>query len=136
MSYVIKDKSLLQKILWLDAFLGGSNAAAGLLFTAFIVNILGLSYTFIVTVSIITLAYAVVAGVLASQKTISVPLLRTLIVGNWVWTGISVVFLFMHFNTATTLGVIFLVLQVLVVGALAYAEGRQLVMASNETRKG
>jgi hypothetical protein len=130
MNYTINDTSLLRKILWVDTILGGTTAIVGLLFFRPLTHILGLPVTFILSVSVITLGYSLIAGVLANQINISVSLLRTLIYANWVWTFISIGLLLMHFNNAQLLGKIFLILQIIVVGGLAYLEGKQLVRHS------
>jgi hypothetical protein len=126
MNYGIKNTPLLKKILWADTLLGGTTAIAGIGFFNTLTGILGLTTTFILSVSIITLCYSIVAFILANQKNISIRLLITLVIANWVWTGISAGLLFMHFDTATILGKAFLLLQVIVVGALAYLEGKQI----------
>ena len=130
MKYTIKDSFLLRKILWVDAVLGGATAIMGLLFFDPLISVLGLTATFILRVSVITLCYSLIACVLASQINISIPLLRTLIYANWVWTFISIGLLLMHFDKVQPLGKIFLVLQIIVVGGLAYLEGKQLVRQS------
>lgn len=128
MNYAIKDPPLLRRILWLDTFLGGVTALAGLCFFNVLTGVLGLTTRFILIVSTITLCYSVIAGVLANQATISIPLLRLLIAANWIWTGISVGLLLIHFGEAQPVGKAFLVLQILVVGALAYTESKQLAV--------
>lgn len=128
MSYSIKDTLLLKKILWADAILGGTTAIAGLCFFNQLTSILGLTTSFILTVSAITLCYAIVAFILAIESQLSIPLLRILIYANWIWTIISIILLFIHFNKAQFLGQIFRLLQIVVVGGLAYLEGRQLVV--------
>jgi hypothetical protein len=127
MKYAIKDLPLLRKILWLDAFLGGLTAVVGLCFSSVLTDVSGLTTRFILIVSAITLCYSAVAGILASQNTTSIPLLRLLIKANWIWTIISVGLLFVHVRAAQPVGKAFLVLQILVVGALAYLEGKQLI---------
>ena len=127
MNYTIKDSSLLRKILWVDAVLGGATAIVGLLFLDPLISVLGLTATFISHVSIITLCYSLIACVLATQINISVSLLRVLIYANGVWTFISMGLLLMHFDKTQPWGKIFLVLQIIVVGGLAYLEGKQLV---------
>lgn len=127
MSHTIKHLPTLRKLLWLDTFLGGSTAIAGFILFNRLTDFLGLNAAFILAVSCITLCYAVVAFYLACQRVISIPLLRLLIAGNWVWAFISTGLLFLHFNEATLFGKTFLILQVVVVGGLAYLEGRQLV---------
>lgn len=126
MNYGIKNTPLLRKILWSDTLLGGTTAITGICFCAALTAILGLTTTFILSVSIITLCYSITAFILANQKNISIPLLIILVAANWIWTGISLGFLFVHFDTATVLGKTFLLLQVVVVGALAYLEGKQI----------
>lgn len=127
MDYTIKDLKFLKELLWLDTLLGGLTASSGLYFSTPLTDILGLNTTLILTISIITLIYATVAFILANQRNISVSLLRTLVMANWFWTIVSIGLLFMHIDTATLFGTIFLILQILVVGGLAYFEGNQIV---------
>lgn len=126
MPYTIKNNRVLRQILWLDFILGGSTALVGILFNEPLTGILGFSQQFIFTVSIITGLYALLALRLALQTVISVRLLRLLIIANWIWAIISIGLLFFYFTPATILGKIFLILQVLVVGGLAWGENKQL----------
>ena len=126
MTYSIKDTLFLKKILWIDALMGSITAIIGLVFFNWLTHFLGLSKNLIIVISSITLMYAIVALVLSLQKNISIPLLRLLVNANWVWTFISVILFFIHFNQAEVMGVIFLILQVFVVGGLAYLEGNQI----------
>jgi hypothetical protein len=50
-----------------------------------------------------------------------------LVYANWCWTIISTILLLFHIAHATILGIIFLILQIIVVGILAYLEGKQIV---------
>ena len=127
MDYSIKNERFLKKVLWLDALLGGLTAVLGLLFFKVLTNLLGLSVNLILTVSTITLLYATVAFVLAIQKPISVRLLKILVNANWIWTAISVLMLFIHLGSATMLGYLLLIMQIMVVGGLAYLEGSQII---------
>lgn len=127
MNYYIKNNIVLKKILWADTFLGGTTAVIGLACSAWLTPVLGLTTRLILVIAIITLLYAVVALVLAGQKSTSIPLLRILVMANWAWTVISTILLFLHASHATLLGVVFLVLQIVVVGALAWLEGNQIV---------
>lgn len=127
MVFQIKNQQVLHKILWLDTFLGGATAFLGLLFSKPLTKLLGLATDLIVTVSVITLVYAMVACTLAVQKPTSIPLLRLLVKANWMWTGISVVLLFIHYDHATNLGIAFLIMQIVAVGGLAYLEGNQII---------
>lgn len=134
MRYKIKNQPVLNKLLWLDTFLGGVTALLGLLFFKPLTNLLGLSTDLILTISIITLLYAMVAVTLAVQKSTAIPLLRVLVKANWVWTGISVVLFFMHYEHATSLGIAFLILQIVAVGGLAYLEGNQIIKIDENYR--
>lgn len=124
--YSIVNPLRLKKLLQLDALLGGTTAVAGLAFPSALAELLGLSTGFVVGVAGITLLYAAVALGLAVQPVPNLRLTRVLILANWGWTLISVGLLLMHFRGATALGVAFLVLQVVVVGGLAYLEGQQV----------
>lgn len=127
MSYAIKHPPTLRRLLLLDALLGGTTAVAGLLFSDFFATLLGLPGRFILSVSAITMLYALVAFTLLKQAAITVSLLRGLVAANWGWTLVSVVLLFVHYASAEMLGKTLLVLQIVVVGALAYLEGRQIL---------
>lgn len=126
MNYSIKNHSLLRKILWADFALGASCGLAGLLLCGTLVPVLGLGYELIFWISLITLLYSLVAFRLVSVKSIHIPLLRALIAANWAWTLVSLGFIYFHFSAASLLGQIWLILQILIVGGLAYLEGKQL----------
>lgn len=127
LQYQIKNQSRLRQVIWADAILGGTTALTGFCFYSALHRLLGLPTNLILVVATVTLAYAVVALRLATRQDVSIPLLRALVIANWVWTAVSAGLLVTYGNRATTLGLIFLVLQVLIVGGLAYVEGRQLV---------
>jgi len=134
MNYTIKDISVLRKILWVDCGLGGITAILGLSVFNLLTSILGLTTTFILSVSSITLCYAIVACVLVNQTNISISLLRTLIIANWIWTFISIGLMLIHFEMAQPLGKAFLILQIIAVGALAFLEGKQLIVTTQPGR--
>lgn len=131
MPFIIKNSRALRQILWLDFILGGSTALIGIFFSAQLTGILGFSLQFIYTVSIITGIYALLALRLALQTLISPRLLRALIIANCIWAVISIGLLFFYFSTATILGKIFLILQVLAVAGLAIMENKQIKETSN-----
>lgn len=116
----------MRTILWIDAVAGGSTALVGLLFYNPLTTLLGLPQRLILTIALITLLYAGAALTLVIQSRLPVALLRVLINANWFWTLISVGLLAGYAQTATPLGVLFLVLQIVVVSGLAYTEGHQL----------
>lgn len=126
MRYVIKNELLLRKILWVDALMGGVTAATGLVFPAFLAHLLGLSTAFIAAIALVNLLYALFAFSLTQQVPLRIKWVKTLINANWTWAAISVLLLFLHMTQATGLGLAFLVLQIPVVGGVAYVESRQL----------
>lgn len=128
MPHLFNQAPKLNKLLWLDAFLGSTTAILGLAFPTALAGLLGLSTRLILLVASVTLFYAVLAGLLARQQLVSLPWLRVLIIANGLWTGVSLYLLIAYYQTATKLGVSFLLAQLVVVGALAYAEGRQLMV--------
>ena len=67
-----------------------------------------------------------------TQDPVSVPLLRVLVSANWAWTIVSLVLLAHSIGQATILGLVFLVLQIMVVAGLAYLEGAQIVSTRSQ----
>ena len=125
--YRVNDERALRNTLWADTALGTFTALVGLVFASRLSPLFGLSSSLIVAISLVTLAYGVGASALAVQMPLSVPPVRVLVAANWLWTAVSAVLLVLHADTATVFGFAFLTLQILVVGGLAYLEGRQLV---------
>jgi len=120
------DTGALKKLLWLDTFMGSSVGLAGLLLYRQAAVFLGFSEIFVLIVSAVTLLYACMACYLAMRSRVPLRPLKVLVRANWFWAAVSVVLIFLYFEGATLYGKIFLVLQVLVVGGLARAEGRAL----------
>jgi hypothetical protein len=131
MKYQIKNIPFLKKVLWADSIAGGVTAVAGLLLYPVLVDFLGLPANLIVIIAAVTLAYALLALRLALQSKPSTLLLKVLVYANWVWTLISVGLLIWYIFDATVFGVTFLVLQVVVVGMLAWLEGRHIHSAND-----
>jgi hypothetical protein len=129
MIYQIRNLSLLKKILWADSILGGGTAVISLILYRLLAKFLGLPVNLIVIIAAVTLAYAFLAFRLATQRVPSVLPLRILIYANWVWTIISGAFLIFYVDNATIFGIIYLILQVLVVALLALLEGRHMYQA-------
>jgi hypothetical protein len=117
---------LVKKILWADFFLGFLTGAAGLILYPILNSFLGLPAWLIIIIAAVTFSYSILAFILARQPESSQALLRVLVYANWIWTLVSVALIFFYIGSATIFGAIFLVLQVLVVGLLAWLEGRHL----------
>lgn len=130
MAHRIKNLKVLRTILWIDAVMGSVTALVGLLFFSWLTNLLGLPAIVLLFISTITLLYAFVAIRLAIQPIPSIRLLNVLIYANWFWTVVSLLLFLKYYGLATSFGVAFLILQILVVGGLAFAEGKQLARTS------
>lgn len=127
MNYTIRNNQALKKILWVDFLCGITNGLAGLLFVDFFAPFLGLPEVHLLVICAVTVLYACGALYLATQKTINIPFLLVQIYANWFWTAVSVGLLAYYYAAATVPGIIFLVLQIVVVGGLAWLENNQLV---------
>ncbi|WP_160717913.1 hypothetical protein [Chitinophaga solisilvae] len=116
--------SRLKGILRADYLLGCGTGIIGLCLSGVLTGFLGLPVSFILIVSAVTLLYGLVALFLALQQEPYPWLLNVLVIANWIWTLISVVLLILYFREATVFGKVFLVLQIIVVGMLAWLEGK------------
>lgn len=117
---------LLKKILWIDFILGYGTAMLGLIFFPVLPRFLGLPGGLILVIAGITFLYAIVAFILARKKEPKVSQVQTLAYANWVWAIVSLILLYSYFSAATLFGLVFLVLQVVVVAALGSLEARHL----------
>lgn len=126
MPFRIKNQNLLGRILLWDFILGFSAGLAGFLLYKVIAEICGLMDFVILFISGVTLVYSLFAFYLASRKERSALLVHYLVLANWFWAIVSLVILFFHAANATVLGILFIIGQILIVGGLAYLEGRQL----------
>lgn len=117
---------LLKKILWADFILGYGTAMAGLIFYPALPMFLGLPGNLILVIAGVTFAYSILAFILARKQEPPVGLVQLLGYANWIWAIMSMILLYSYFSVATLFGVIFLVLQVLVVAGLAWLEARHL----------
>jgi hypothetical protein len=125
--YRIKEPKTLKKLLWLDTFLGNATGWLGLLGADWWSKWFGLSPNFLIFISSVTLVYAVFAFWIARQPTTPIGWTRLLIAANWVWAIFSIGLVAAHFSEAQELGKIFLILQIVVVGGLAYLESWQII---------
>lgn len=116
----------LKKILWIDFIIGYGTAMAGLIFYPSLPKFLGLPGSLILVIAAITFVYSIFAFLLARKKEPGVSQVQMLGFANWIWAIISLILLYKFFAVATLYGIIFLVLQVLVVAGLASLEHRHL----------
>ncbi len=102
-----------------------------MVYVAFLSNLLGIGQTLILVISAITFGYSIMASFLAFKRIIDIRYTRMLILANWIWSAISLIILFMHFENASLVGKCYLALQVIAVGGLAYMEGAQITKQLN-----
>lgn len=126
MRRALNDIPRLRKVLWADVFLGGTTGIAGLALYGWWSRFLGLPVKLVLIIAAVTGLYALLALSLAIMKPIQGRKVRWLVIANWIWTAVSVGLLLYYFNAATVFGKLFLVLQIIVVGGLAWLEGRHL----------
>lgn len=129
MHYSIKDIATLKQLLWLDCLLGTVNGIAGLCFYNFFSQFFQVPAELMLGISVVTTLYAVFAFSLALKNKPAVNYVRWLVYANWAWVFISCILIYFHIEQANLLGKVFLVLQILVVGGLAYLEGKQIVVS-------
>lgn len=122
----IKDPKVLQQILWVDFLMGSGTVVLGWLFKSTLLLWLGLSEAIFDFICGASFAYALFVLVVLFKRPFSIPLLKALILANWIWTGTSLLIISSHFGQAAALGKIFLLLQVGIAALLAYFEGQQI----------
>lgn len=132
MSIALNDIPGLRKLLWADAFIGGGTGIAGLALYGWWSGFLGFPEKLVLLIAAVTGLYALMALSLAIMKPIRGRMVRWLVIANWVWTAVSVGMLGYYFGGASVFGKIFLVLQIVVVGGLAWTEGRHLDKKATE----
>ncbi len=122
----LHDTPRLRKLLLADAFIGGGTAIAGLALYGWWSRMLGLPERLVLLIAAVTGLYALLALCLVLMKPLRWRPVRWLVVANWIWTVVSVGLLWHYGSGATFFGKVFLVLQILVVGGLAWLEGRHI----------
>jgi hypothetical protein len=115
----------LRTILWTDFLLGSSTGILGLAFYRSLEAFLNMPSDVIAIIAAVTLLYSLFALFLALRP-LQVKLTWALIAVNWLWSLVSVGLLYFYYRDASVFGKLFLVLQIIVVGGLAYFEGKAL----------
>jgi hypothetical protein len=109
--------SLLRLALRADAVVSGLNGAAYLLLTGPLSDLLGLSAGVLRAVGVFLLVYAAAVWWVGDHP--AAPAVRTVIIGNLLWSVGSIAVVVADLGTPTTLGAVWLVLQAAVVAAFA-----------------
>ncbi|MGE0488549.1 MAG: hypothetical protein AB7S38_04990 [Vulcanimicrobiota bacterium] len=116
----------IRKLLFLDFVMGFSTAVLGFPFVNPLAQLLGLPLNLLSVVLVANLVYSLTALSIYRKQPTSLELFRRLVQANWLWTIVSIAMLGLYATTAKPLGLVFLVLQVVIVGGLSYVEGRAL----------
>lgn len=111
-------------MLKIDFTLAFFTGLIGLVFYKYLIEPTGLSANFIVIVSIFHLLYAIYSGFLLIANVNLTSSFGLLIIANWFWMIVSIVLLFLFWKDAKNFGRVLLIAQVLVLGILAYIEGK------------
>ena len=110
---------LLRLALRLDAVVTGLNGGAYLVAAPLLDDLLGLSTGLLRSVGVFLLVYAVVVWLIGTRARVSTPAAEVVVVLNVVWAAGSLVVVLTDALTPTTTGAVWLVLQAVVVAALA-----------------
>ncbi|WP_126248780.1 hypothetical protein [Chitinophaga rhizosphaerae] len=128
----LPDIPRLRKVLLADAFIGGVTGVAGLALYGWWSRFLGLPERLVLLIAAVTGLYALMAMSLVVMKPIRARPVRWLVIANWIWAAVSVGMLWHYGGGATVFGKMFLVLQIIVVGGLAWLEGRHIGKNADE----
>lgn len=109
--------------------MGFTTAGLGFPFVKPLAEMLGLPLHLMHLVLVANLVYSLTALSIYRKQPTSLELFRRLVQANWLWTIVSIAMLGLYATTAKPLGLVFLVLQVAIVGGLSYIEGRALEQA-------
>ena len=119
MMSVLSSPSFLRAVVWFDAATGVLLAALHLALTDTLAQWLGLPAGLVSASGLALIAYALLAGVIASQRSTPRGLLWVLIAGNAAWAFASLALLLSSAVAPTVWGQAYLVVHVVSVGLLA-----------------
>ena len=124
----------LSSLLWIDFSLGFIAGVTGLIFFNSLEGILKIPGGIIMTISVVTVLYSLLALFSAQRISSGERLIKSLVIANWLWAVVSVVLLFLYYSNASVFGKLYLVLQIAAVAGLAYFEGKALNNLSTQYR--
>lgn len=113
-----------RRILWFDCTAGAVGGILMLLVSGWLAPRFGLPRHVLVTTALCNLAYAAFSFSLAKSRVPARGLLLTLVVANFAWTFVCIAIALRYASAESVLGVVYIVLEGLVVGALAAVEAR------------
>lgn len=113
-----------RRILWFDCTAGAVGGIVMLLVSGWLAPHFGLPHRVLVTTAAFNLAYAAFSFSLAMSRAPSRGLLKTLVFANFAWTAVCIAIAARYASMESVLGVVYILLEGLVVGALAAFEAR------------
>ena len=118
----MNDQSVLRRAVQLDAVVSGAFGLVLLVAGPFLVEVLGAPLTVLWPVAVVCLGYAAALWLVQSRPRISTGAAWSIVALNLVWAAASVVLVVLGWLPLTALGVGFVILQAVVVAALADAQ--------------
>lgn len=131
--YQIKDANKTSSVLWIDFVIKIHLGGLGLGFHSFLASTLGLPQLLIIWISSVSLLYSIFIFTIAKREVTPILRLRILVYANWFWTIIGIGIFSLHSSNASFLGLIFLNMQIIIAGGMAWWEGNQL--ENQDTKK-
>jgi len=118
----MNDQSVLRRAVQLDAVVSGAFGLVLLVAGPFLVEVLGAPLAVLWPVAVVCLGYAAALWLVQARPRISAGAAWSIVALNLVWAAASVVLVVLGWLPLTVLGVGFVILQALVVAALADAQ--------------
>lgn len=115
---------LRRKLLWVDCTAGAVVGVAVLLLHDWLNKWYQLPQSLVFFMGVMNLTYALYSFSLARRSKRPMSLIRLLVIANLVWALLLVWWVFVFFETASLLGLGYLLLEALFVGGLAVLEWR------------
>jgi hypothetical protein len=118
----MNDQSVLRRALQLDSVVSGAFGVLLLVGGPFLVDVLGAPLALLWPVAVVCLVYAAVLWLVQARPRISAVTAWSIVGLNLVWAAASIVLVVLGWLPLTVLGVAFVILQAVVVAALADAQ--------------
>ncbi len=125
----------LQRLLWIDGIAALTSGCIVLLFTTTLSIFFNLPYQVLQIMAFISLGYAGYSLSLAQRKVKPTSLVKLLVFANCAWAVVCLSVMLFYRSTATVYGTIYLLLEALFVGILAFLEWRQIKWAQLSNHK-
>ncbi len=117
----------LQRLLWIDGIAALTSGCIVLLFTTPLSGFFNLPHQVLQVMAFISLGYAAYSLSLAQRKVKPISLLKLLVFANGAWVIVCLSVMLFYSYTATFYGIIYLILEALLVATLAFLEWKQIM---------